>query len=175
MAMPTSPKRSESAPAVVGVRVVEYNGLVDRRKGGEDFEGESEDEAMRSPSQPRVVRVSPRTGGCVTVMAMSDLHRHQSDAFIVDPHSSGPRLTLAQYLSTRLTAEVDILALAGDLGLEQNEELMRYGARGVDTRATGKRQSAREKDEQTLRSWRDLFSELLRIRPEMHIVLVAGS
>lgn len=167
--------RPDAAPPVTGVRVAEFNGLVDRSKGSEDFEGESDDEALRSPEQPRVVRLVPRAGPYVTVMAMADLHRHQGDYFVLDPERTGRRLTLPQYFSERLAPEVDILAFAGDLGLEQNEELRSGGCRGVDRRAAGVRVSARKKDEETLLAWRELLGQLLAARSEMHVVLVGGN
>ena len=100
--------------------------------------------------------LEPRGGPHVSVVATSDLHRHHDERYLC-----GGTLSLAEWFeSPHAPPHVDLLLLAGDLGLERECECTS--------------RPHRSNDEKTLRSWRHLLARMLAAKPTMHVVIVGG-
>ena len=115
------------------------------------------------------VWLEPRGGPSISVVATADLHRHHHDRYI-----NGDSQSLAEWFEQSAPDDVDVALFAGDVGLELNSELPAT-SRGIDRPATGARVSPRENDGLTVDSWARLLGRMLRARPRMHVVLVAGN
>lgn len=115
------------------------------------------------------VRLEPRGGPSISVVATADLHRHHDDKYINNDSQS-----LADWFEQSAPDDVDLALFAGDVGLELNSELPNT-SRGIDRPATGARVTPRENDGLTVASWAGLLRRMLRARPRMHVVLVAGN
>jgi hypothetical protein len=117
-------------------------------------------------------------GARVRACCVADLHRHQWDKFVwVGPDARGPRrkVDLAEWYEDHAPPDVGLAVFAGDLGLEQNDELATETGRGVDRRATGARESGYEKEAASVRAWASLFAAIVRARPLCHVVVVGGN
>ena len=156
-----------AAPAARRVEVEAWKCLHDFEGAPEETDDEGEDAAT--------VTISGG-GAAVRVVGLGDLHRHHNDRSIfVGEGESRRRVTLAEWFAVAAPADVGLCVFAGDLGLEQNDELARESGRGVDRRARGIRETGREKEEASVAEWAALFRGITAARPGCHVVCIGGN
>ena len=181
-AMVVHERSSSAAPTPVVVRKAWrcFDGCFDGDSEDSDDEYAADDakrarnnsSARSKPIYATNVRLLPRAGGSrsITVVATADLHRHHADKYI-----DGNSKSLAEYFESALApAHVDVVLMAGDLGLDLNEELSTR-SRGLDKPATGVLVSPRENDAKILQSFNELLRRIVRAKPMARVFLCAGN
>ena len=148
--------------------------VVEAWKACHDWDGEPEETDDEDEDSP-VVRISAE-GDTVRVVAMGDLHRHHNDKSIfVGAGAARRRVTLAEWFDVAAPDDVGLVIFAGDLGLEQNDELARETGRGIDRRARGVLETGEQKERASVDEWAALFEAITAARPRCHVVVIGGN
>ena len=106
----------------------------------------------------------------------ADLHRHQWDkAYFVGEGEDRRRVDTAEWFRDHAPADIGLAIFAGDLGLEQNDELATESGRGIDRRAKGIQETGYEKELASVEAWATLFRDIIDARPRCHIIVIGGN
>ena len=108
----------------------------------------------------------------------ADLHRHQWDkAYFVGEGEDRRRVDTAEWFRDHAPADIGLAIFAGDLGLEQNDELATESGqvRGPDIRAKGIDETGHEKELASVEAWATLFRDIIDARPRCHIIVIGGN
>ena len=104
------------------------------------------------------------------------MHRHQWDkAYFVGGGEDRRRVDTAEWFRDHAPADIGLAIFAGDLGLEQNDELATESGRGIDRRAKGIQETGYEKELASVEAWATLFRDIIDARPRCHIVVIGGN
>lgn len=112
----------------------------------------------------------------VRCACFADLHRHQWDeAYFVGDGEDRRRVDTAEWFRAHAPPDIDLAIFAGDLGLEQNDELATETGRGIDRRATGVKETGYQKELASVEAWATLFRDIIDARPRCHVVVIGGN
>ncbi|KAJ1445323.1 hypothetical protein M885DRAFT_579382 [Pelagophyceae sp. CCMP2097] len=149
------------------------------RKAHHGFTGGTENTDDEKSQRP-YLRLEALPGDKVVVVACADIHRHFNDEYLwVDDDAAVPprqvEISLSAWLASRTPLDVGVIVFAGDLGLEQNDELASGGVRSIDIRATGARPSGFQKEAEAVDAWRGIAAAVCAARPRAQVVFVGGN
>ena len=119
------------------------------------------------------VVLQPATSGgrSLTVVATADLHRHHDDKYIAEGS-----MTLSEWFESELSpAHVDVVLMAGDLGLEINEELSSRSWESDAPATVAASLTPRQKDVNSLSSFNRLLHRICNAKPTARVVVCAGN
>lgn len=112
----------------------------------------------------------------VRCACFADLHRHQWDeAYFVGDGEDRRRVDTAEWFRAHAPPDIGLAIFAGDLGLEQNDELATETGRGIDRRATGVKETGYQKELASVEAWATLFRDIIDARPRCHVVVIGGN